>query len=70
MQQHMGIAQSLFTFGLNAATYPFYDIIIWSATSMRWIEVKMQELGCTSHPDYKLTAYMDHASMVTVHTEK
>ena len=22
-----------------AAVYPFYDIIIWSATSMKWVEV-------------------------------
>lgn len=25
-----------------AATYEFYDIIIWSATSMKWVEVKMK----------------------------
>ena len=23
-----------------AAVYPFYDIVIWSATSMKWVEVK------------------------------
>ena len=23
-----------------AAVYPFYDIIIWSATSMKWVEVR------------------------------
>jgi len=23
-----------------AAVYPFYDIVIWSATSMKWVEVR------------------------------
>mmetsp|Transcript_19420 Transcript_19420/g.54299 ORF Transcript_19420/g.54299 Transcript_19420/m.54299 type:complete len:341 (+) Transcript_19420:134-1156(+) len=53
-----------------AATYQFYDIIIWSATSMKWIEVKMQELGMATHPDYKLMCYLDCTAMVTVNTEK
>lgn len=30
-----------------------FDIIIWSATSMRWVEVKMKELGCLDHPAFK-----------------
>ena len=24
-----------------AAVYPFYDIVIWSATSMKWVEVQL-----------------------------
>jgi ubiquitin-like domain-containing CTD phosphatase 1 len=36
------------------------DIIIWSATSMKWIEVKMRELGVLGHADYKITALVDH----------
>ena len=46
--------------------YPHYDIVIWSATSMKWIDVKLKELGVTSHPGYKITATMDYTSMVTV----
>lgn len=38
--------------------YPYYDIMIWSATSMKWIEVKMKEMGVTNNPDYKITACM------------
>jgi len=53
-----------------AATYQYYDIIIWSATSMKWVKVKMTELGVLSHPDYKITFMLDHSAMVTVHTEK
>jgi len=25
-----------------AAVYPFYDIVIWSATSMKWVEVQSE----------------------------
>lgn len=49
--------------------YQFYDIIIWSATSMKWVEVKMKELGVLSHPDYKVTAMVDHLAMITVQSE-
>jgi len=52
------------------AVYPHYDIVIWSATSMKWVEVKMRELGVTTHADYKVTVMMDHRSMITVQTEK
>jgi len=51
------------------AAYQFYDIIIWSATSMKWVEVKMKELGVLSHPDYKVTALIDHMAMITVQSE-
>eukprot|EP00798_Chlamydomonas_sp_ICE-L_P015941 gene15941-22073_t len=53
-----------------AKCYQFYDIVIWSATSMKWVEVKMKELGCLTHPEYKLTFMLDHAAMVTVQAEK
>lgn len=33
-------------------------------------QVKMRELGVTTHPDYKVTLLMDHKSMVTVSTDK
>ena len=35
---------------------------------MRWIEIKMRELGVSNHSDYKLTAFLDNTAMVTVHT--
>lgn len=49
-----------------ASAYEHYDILIWSATSMRWVEVKMRELGCMDHPGFKLTCMLDHQAMVTV----
>jgi ubiquitin-like domain-containing CTD phosphatase 1 len=52
------------------AVYEFYDLVIWSATSMKWIEVKMRELGVSTNPSYKLAAFMDHKCMVTINTAK
>jgi ubiquitin-like domain-containing CTD phosphatase 1 len=49
------------------AIYPHYDIIIWSATSMKWIEMKLKELCVSNHPDFRITLCMDYTSMVTVH---
>jgi hypothetical protein len=36
---------------------------------MNW-QVKMRELGVSTHPDYKLTCMLDHKAMITVQTEK
>jgi hypothetical protein len=33
---------------------------------MKWVEVKMKELGVLGNPDYKITCLLDHAAMVTV----
>ena len=46
--------------------YPHYDIVIWSATSMKWIDVKLKELGLLDNATYKITACMDYTAMVTV----
>ncbi|CAD6235694.1 unnamed protein product [Miscanthus lutarioriparius] len=51
------------------AAYSKYDIMIWSATSMKWVELKMEQLGVLSNPDYKITALMDHLAMITVQSE-
>ena len=53
-----------------AAAYADYDIIIWSATGMKWVEVKMRELGVSTNPSYKITCFLDHMAMVTVFTDK
>lgn len=33
---------------------------------MKWVEVKMRELGVLGNDDYKITCMLDHAAMVTV----
>lgn len=47
-----------------------YDIVIWSATGMKWIEVKMRELGVTSNPNYKITFMLDSKAMISVFTDQ
>ncbi|KAJ4799498.1 Ubiquitin-like domain-containing CTD phosphatase [Rhynchospora pubera] len=52
------------------AAYAEYDIMIWSATSMKWVELKMGQLGVLSNPNYKITALLDHLAMITVQSDK
>lgn len=50
--------------------YEHYDIAIWSATSMKWIEAKMQEIGVARHPNYKIVFYLDCAAMISIYTQE
>ncbi|XP_071948602.1 ubiquitin-like domain-containing CTD phosphatase 1 [Antedon mediterranea] len=52
------------------SAYEHYDIVIWSATGMKWIQAKMQELGVSKNTNYKITFYVDSGAMITVHTPK
>lgn len=47
--------------------YPHYDIGIWSATSRKWIDLKLQETGVWDHPDYNISVIMDYRSMVSTY---
>lgn len=51
------------------AAYAEYDIMIWSATSMKWVELKMEQLGVLNNPNYKITALLDHLAMITVQSD-
>lgn len=51
------------------AAYAEYDIMIWSATSMKWVELKMGQLGVLNNPNYKITALLDHMAMITVQSD-
>ena len=44
--------------------------MIWSATSMKWIEEKMKLLGVSTNPNYKIFAYFDYLAMISVHIPK
>jgi len=48
----------------------YYDIVIWSATSYKWIDEKMKLLGVSSNPNYKIMLYVDYLAMITVHSQK
>lgn len=52
------------------SAYEHYDIVIWSATSMKWIVEKMKLLGVHSNENYKCMFYMDSSAMITVHCPK
>ncbi|KAG2705405.1 hypothetical protein I3760_05G051600 [Carya illinoinensis] len=51
------------------AVYAEYDIMIWSATGIKWVELKMGQLGVLSNPNYKITALLDHLAMITVQSD-
>jgi len=53
-----------------SVVYSDYDIVIWSATSMKWIEAKMQELGVLTNPSYKIAMLVDDGAMITVQDER
>ncbi|KAF4528435.1 hypothetical protein B566_EDAN013440 [Ephemera danica] len=52
------------------SAYEDYDIVIWSATSMKWIEEKMKLLGVSAHTSYKIMCNLDSLAMISVHTPK
>ena len=41
---------------------------VTAATSKKWIEVKMKELGVTSNAKYRLCMMLDDLAMITVDT--
>lgn len=47
------------------SAYEHYDIIIWSATSMKWIIEKMKLLGVHNNENYKIMFYLDSSAMIT-----
>lgn len=52
------------------AAYEDYDIVIWSATGMKWIDEKMKLLGVTNNPNYKIMFHLDSLAMISVHIPK
>lgn len=41
-----------------------------AATSMHWVEMKMQELGVLTNPNYKIVCLIDSRAMITVDSPK
>nr|CAG4651179.1 EOG090X0A5K [Simocephalus serrulatus]SVE94387.1 EOG090X0A5K [Simocephalus serrulatus] len=53
-----------------SSAYNDYDIMIWSATSMKWIEEKMKLLGVSTNKSYKILGYLDYLAMISIHVPK
>ncbi|RVW62147.1 Ubiquitin-like domain-containing CTD phosphatase [Vitis vinifera] len=63
-------------FQLRCLLNPFslrgmYDAIVdlFPICSMKWVELKMGQLGVLNNPNYKITALLDHLAMITVHSD-
>ncbi|EDV20099.1 uncharacterized protein TRIADDRAFT_51063 [Trichoplax adhaerens] len=52
------------------AAYEDYDIVIWSATNMKWVQLKMKELGVLENSNYKIAFLLDNLAMISIQTEK
>ncbi|KAF2879630.1 hypothetical protein ILUMI_26543 [Ignelater luminosus] len=50
--------------------YKYFDIGIWSATDMDVVEEKMNVLGLSNNPNYKILFYMNKAAMVYASLEE
>jgi len=49
--------------------YEHYDLVIWSATSWRWLEIKLSELGMVNNPRYSICFVLDKTSMFRIISE-
>jgi ubiquitin-like domain-containing CTD phosphatase 1 len=49
------------------SAYEHYDIVIWSATSMKWIIEKMKLLRVHTNENFKMTFYLDYNAMISIH---
>ncbi|KAI9138930.1 HAD subfamily IIID h [Paraphysoderma sedebokerense] len=52
------------------AAYQYYDIVVWSQTSWRALEMKITELGILTHPGYKIAFVLDKTSMFSITTKR
>jgi ubiquitin-like domain-containing CTD phosphatase 1 len=43
--------------------YKYYDMVVWSQTSWRWLETKLIELGMITNPRYRFCFVLDKTSM-------
>lgn len=51
-----------------ARAYKHYDICIWSATSLKWIELKLTEMGIAADGRYEVAFALDSRAMISVLT--
>eukprot|EP01117_Protostelium_nocturnum_P010161 TRINITY_DN3629_c0_g1_i2.p2 TRINITY_DN3629_c0_g1~~TRINITY_DN3629_c0_g1_i2.p2 ORF type:complete len:356 (-),score=128.79 TRINITY_DN3629_c0_g1_i2:123-1190(-) len=46
-----------------------YDIAFWSQTHWKWIEMKLNEMGCFNNPNYHVLFALDRTSMFPITTQ-
>jgi len=49
-----------------AGCYANYDIVVWSQTSWRWLEVKLTEMGLLTNPNFRISFVLDRTFMFPV----
>ena len=49
--------------------YQYYDIVVWSQTSWRWIEIKLTEMNMLQNSKYKITFVLDKKAMFTIKSQ-
>ena len=49
--------------------YPYFDLVVWSQTSWRWLETKLIELGMLTHTGYRFCFVLDKTSMFQITSE-
>lgn len=53
-----------------AEMYQYYDLVVWSQTSWRWLETKLVELGMLTNPNYRFCFVLDKTSMFAITSTK
>lgn len=52
------------------SVYQWYDIVVWSQTSWRWLEAKLTGLSMLFSDEYKISFVLDRTSMFAVTSKK
>jgi len=47
-----------------------FEIVVWSATHWKWVEMKLTDLGMLTHAKYKLLSVLDRSSMFRLGGER
>jgi len=53
-----------------ATVYPYFDLVVWSQTSWKWLEIKLIELDMLTNRHYKFCFVLDKTSMFSITSTK
>jgi ubiquitin-like domain-containing CTD phosphatase 1 len=54
------------TDAMLTAAYQYYDIVVWSQTNWRWVEIKLTELHLLFSPSFAISFVLDKSAMFKV----